>query len=317
MQYAHLFIPETHEREGPITRILPSLAALAAFEAAARHLSFTRAAEELGLTQSAVSRQVAQLEAHVGIGLFERVRRRVVLTETGRAYAARIRSMLDQAEAATLDVLASRSGGRVLHIVALATFGAHWLTPRMGRFAAAHPDIPFQITSYPHGPLPPSAEGDVLIHYGEASWPGGLLHRIMDEEIVAACTPAYAAAAGLRAAADLGGAVLLQQTTRPDAWASLLAKLGCAHVNALRGPRFDLYAMVIEAALAGLGVGAIPRFLIAPQLAAGRLVMPVPGAVRSRHAYYLVYAEAKRQWPEVQAFRAWLLHEARLSQRGG
>lgn len=294
-----------------IKRILPSLGALAAFEAAARHLSFTRAAEELGLTQSAVSRQIAQLEGFVGINLFERVRRRVVLTEAGRAYVAKVRVVLDQAEAATLDVLASEGSGRILHIAALATFAAHWLTPRMPGFVRAHPDIPFQITSYRHGPFQFDDNSDVVIHYGEASWPDGLLHRIMDEEIVPICSPGYADAIDLRTARDLGRAVLLQQTTRPDAWTSVLAELQHDDINPLRGPRFDLYAMIIEAALAGLGVGAIPRFLIEPHLAEGRLIMPFACSVRSRYSYYLVYSEAKRQWPEVQAFSRWILREAR------
>lgn len=293
-------------------RILPSLSALAAFEAAARHLSFTRAAEELGLTQSAVSRQIAQLESFVGIRLFERIRRRVVLTEAGRGYATKVRTVLDRAEAATLDVLASKTGSRVLHISSLATFAAHWLAPRMAAFAISHPDISFQITSYRHGPFLFGAdESDVVIHYGEPSWPDGMLHRIMDEEITPVCSPGYAKALNLRSARDLDRAVILQQTTRPDAWTSILAKLRCHDINSLRGPRFDLYSMIIEAALAGLGVGAIPRFLVEKHLAEGRLVMLFECSVRSRYAYYLVYPEAKRQWPEVQAFRRWILREAR------
>jgi LysR family transcriptional regulator, glycine cleavage system transcriptional activator len=160
-----------------------------------------------------------------------------------------------------------------------------------------------------------SGEPDIVIHYGEPSWPGGLLHRLMDEEIVCATSPDYIKAIGLRSVRDLDRATFLQQTTRPDAWSDLLAKLGRGDLNALRGPRFDQYGVVIEAALASLGLAAVPRFLIEAHLACSRLVMPFKASVRSRHAYHLVYPEAKRQWPEVQAFRRWILREARSMQR--
>jgi LysR family glycine cleavage system transcriptional activator len=291
-------------------RTLPSLAALAAFEAAARHSSFTRASEELGLTQSAVSRQVAQLEEFLGVRLFERIRRRVLLTAAGSAYASKIRLALDGAEAATFDLLASKSGG-VLHILSLATFGSHWLAPRMLSFSREHPEIAFQITAYHHRPIELSpSEVDVAIHYGEPSWPGGLLDRLMGEEIVPSCSAAYAETAGLRTAQDLKNATLLQQTTRPDAWTDLLSAYDRTDVNPLRGPRFELYAMIIEAAIAGLGIAAIPRFLIEDHLASGRLVIPFDWCIRSRYSYYLAYPEAKRYLPEVQAFRRWILREA-------
>jgi LysR family glycine cleavage system transcriptional activator len=133
-----------------VKRLLPSLAALVAFEAAARHTSFARAGEELGLTASAISRQISQLEGFVGVLLFERIRRRVVLTDRGRAYALEIRATLNRAEAATVDVLASNERGRVLHIWTLSTLASHWLVPRMPDFVRQNPQIPFQIACYSH-----------------------------------------------------------------------------------------------------------------------------------------------------------------------
>ncbi len=293
-------------------RILPSLASLAAFEAAARRASFTRAGEELGLTQSAVSRHIAQLEAYVGVALFERIRRRVVLTESGIAYASKIRAALDGAEAATLDVLASQKGRQVLHISSLVTFASHWLIPRLGSFARQYPEITFQVSSYHHRLFEAVATNiDVAIHYGEPSWPDGLVDRLMDEQIVPVCSPAYVTATGMKAPSDLRNTTLLQQTTRPDAWTDVLAALKLDDINALRGPRFELYSMIIEAALANLGIGAVPRFLVEDHLASGRLVRPFDCSVRSRYTYYLVYPEAKRQLPEIQAFRRWILSEAR------
>jgi LysR family transcriptional regulator, glycine cleavage system transcriptional activator len=295
-------------------RLLPSLSSLVAFEAAARHASFARAGEELGLTASAISRQIAQLEGFLGVSLFERVRRAVVLNERGHAYAGEVRATLDRAEAATLDVLASKDRGRVLHIWTLSTLTLYWLMPRMPAFVRQNPDIGFQITTYSQ-PFQLSGDPDVVIHYGEPSWPGGLLHRLMDEEIVCAARPNYIKTLGLRNARDLDRATFLQQTIRADAWSDLLAKLGRPDLNALRGPRFDQYGLVIEAACGSLGLAAVPRFLIEAHLASGRLVMPFKASVRSRHAYHLVYPEAKRQWPEVQAFRRWILREARSMQR--
>jgi LysR family glycine cleavage system transcriptional activator len=293
-------------------RILPSLTSLAAFEAAARRASFTRAAEELGLTQSAISRQVSHLERFLGVRLFERVRQRVVLTQPGLDYSTKIRDLLDQAEAATLDVLASKTGGRVLHICSLATFASHWLSRRMVSFAQAYPDIDFRISSYHHLNFSVLANDvDVAIHYGEPSWPDAIVDRLMEEEVVAVCSPNYARTIGLNAPEDLARATLLQQTTRPDAWSDLLSALKVTDVNALRGPRFELYSMLIEAAIVSMGVGAIPRFLVEDHLADGRLIIPFPCSVRSRHTYCLVYPEAKRQIPAIQAFRSWIQREVR------
>lgn len=178
-------------------------------------------------------------------------------------------------------------------------------------FSRQHPEIAFQISAYHHRPFGFSpSDIDVAIHYGEPSWPGGLLDRLMGEEIVPICSAAYAEAVDIRTADDLAKAILLQQTTRPDAWTDLLSACQCINVNALRGPRFELYAMIIEAAIAGLGIGAIPRFLVEEHLASGRLIIPFNGSVRSRYSYYLAYPETKRYLPEVQAFRRWILREA-------
>jgi LysR family glycine cleavage system transcriptional activator len=208
-------------------RLLPPMAALLAFEAAARRGSFTRAGEELGLTQSAISRQVTHLEALLGLRLFERVRKQVVLTQAGDNYVSVVRAMLDRAEASTLDILTSRNGERVLHISSLATFASNWLAPRMRSFMEQNPGITFQIDTYRHGPFYfGSQECDIAIHYGEPSWPNGLLHRLFYEDIVPICSPAYKASITLRSESDLHRAVLLQQTTRPDAWMDLLSSLG-------------------------------------------------------------------------------------------
>lgn len=294
-------------------RALPSLAALEVFEACARYASFTRAAEELGITQSAVSRQVAQLESFLGIPLFERVRRRVLITSAGKDYAEKIRVILRQTEKAT-DEITSAETGRVLHISSYATFAAKWLAPRLHSFSKKHPDIAYKLTALNHHRAFASPESgvDAAIHYGEASWPDSLLDRLMYERIIPVCSPDYAASHGIRKPADLSRATCLHQI-RADAWPDMLASLNLQQISPLRGPRFDQYAMVIEAALSGLGVAAIPSFLIDHHLADGSLIQPFKASVRSRHAYYLVYPEAKRNWGSIKAFRRWIVAEARRS----
>ena len=294
-------------------RNIPSLAALEVFEACARYASFTRAAEELGITQSAVSRQVAQLEEFLGVRLFERVRKRVLITSAGKSYADKIRTILKQTEKATEDITAAETG-RVLHISSYATFAAKWLAPRLHLFSARFPDIAYQITVLMHHKAFASPESDVdmAIHYGEASWPDSLLDLLMYEKIVPVCSPSYAKSMSITQPSDLNRVKFLHQSRRPDVWPDMLASLGLQNINPLHGPRFDQFAMVIEAALTGLGMAAIPTFLIDRHLASGELVQPFEASMRSRHAYYLVYPEAKRNWKSIRAFRRWIVAQARL-----
>lgn len=295
---------------------VPSLAALAAFEAAARHGSFTRAAEELNLTQGAVSRQVAQLEGMLGLKLFERVRKRVSLTPAGSVYAADVRDGLGRLAAATVSAMAFRGASGVLQLAILPTFGTRWLIPRLPRFTEAHPGITINFSTrlvpfdFARDPL------DAAIHFGDPVWPGARLHRLMGEEIVPVAAPALVARLGLRTAADLLRAPLLQQSTRPRAWADWLERNGLPPQRALMGPRFEQFAMVSQAAMAGLGLAIVPRFLVEEELRAGTLVIPIDSPVTGSEGYYLVYPEAKADLPAVVAFRTWLLGECGLDAEG-
>lgn len=288
---------------------VPSLSALAAFEAAARHSSFTRAAEELNLTQGAVSRQVAHLEEVLGVGLFERVKKRVSLTVAGAAYAAEVRDGLSRLAAATVSAMAFRGAAGVLNLAILPTFGTRWLIPRLPRFTEAHPGItinfatklvPFDFTREPL---------DAAVHFGDPVWPGARLHRLMGEEIVPVASPALVARFGLSEPADMLKAPLLQQSTRPRAWANWLEEQGLPPQRALMGPRFEQFAMVSQAAVAGLGLAIVPRFLVEEELRSGALVIPVERSLIGREGYYLVYPEEKASLPTVAAFRDWLLAE--------
>lgn len=288
---------------------LPSLGALSAFEAAARHGSFTRAAEELALTQGAVSRQVAALEAQIGVRLFERVRQRVALTPAGAAYAVEVRAALRALTAATLNLMAFRGAGGVLNLAILPTFGTRWLIPRLPRFIEACPSITINFATRVR-PFDFAREGhDAAIHFGGPTWAGATLHRLMGEEIVPVASPALLARHRLELPADVLGVPLLQQATRPRAWEQWLGEAGLDAARATPGPRFEQFAMVAQAAAAGLGLAILPRFLVEEELRSGVLVTPFDRPSRSEEAYWLVYPEEKAALPTVAAFRDWLLAE--------
>ncbi len=288
---------------------LPSLAALSVFEAAARHLSFTRAGEELGLTQGAVSRQVAQLEGLLGVPLFERVRQRVMLSAAGSAYLAEIRPILERLTAATVNAMASRGLGGVLNLAVLPTFGTRWLIPRLGGFIERHPDITINFVTRI---VPFDFDTDALdaaIHFGRAVWPGAVLHRLMGEEIVPVASPGLIEREHLGAPADALRVMLLEQVTRPNAWRHWLVAQGLNPDKARPGARFEQLAMVAQAAIAGLGLAILPRFLIEDELRTGALRMPFGRPMVGEDGYYLVYPREKAAQPSVAAFRDWLLAE--------
>ena len=288
-------------------RFLPSMGSLKAFEASARHLSFSQAGEELGLTQSAISRQIRALEDFLGLDLFHRVRQRLVLTEAGAAYAPEIRTCLEQIETTTLELLAHQGSGGALNLGILPTFGTRWLIPRLAGFSAAHPGITVNFNTR-NVPFDFASERlDAAIHFGDTSWPGVIAHRLMGEEVLPVCAPSIT----LDQIEDLAHQTLLQHSTRPRAWADWLAAVGHAEINGLKGPKFEQIAMTIQAAIAGLGVAILPRFLVEEEIGAGRLTVPFDHPVRSTHAYYLVYPEAKAQMPALKTFRDWLIDEAR------
>ena len=289
-------------------RILPSLTSLQCFEAATRHMSFTRAARELNITQGAVSRQVRQLEEFVGRPLFERVKKRLVLTDAGAAYAKAVKDVLDRAEAATLQVMAQGDAGGELTIALLPTFGTRWLVPRLGDFAARYPDIQLSLVTK-LGPFDFEGSGiDAAVHFGSDVWPGAVCYRLMGEVVVPVVAPSLLGPGKrLERPEDIGKFRLLQHVTRPLAWQEWLEACGVSSVDGHMGPRFEQFHMVIQAAVAGFGVALLPAFLIQEELATGKLVIAIDRPVVSRYAYYFVHPEEKAGHRGVVAFRDWLL----------
>ncbi|SFJ35284.1 LysR family transcriptional regulator, glycine cleavage system transcriptional activator [Bosea sp. OK403] len=300
-------------------RVLPSLPSLTIFEASARHSSFTRAAEELNLSQSAVSKQVQSLETFLGLRLFERIRQRIVLTEAGQLYLARIREALEIMESATMEALAFQGGGGLLNIATLPTFGSRWLAPRIGRFQALYPNIALSLTvrTWPFDLVEENI--DIAVYFGEKPWPGGPSDFLMEEMVIPVCAPSRLSPKGpLSTVADLGQLALLHHRARPRAWKDWLQMAGGNEVNPFHGVRFEHFEMIIQAAVSGMGIAIVPRFMIEAELLDGRLITPFPQTMKSAESYYLVCPERKRSLPAVEAFRRWIIDEMRLfRQRSG
>ncbi len=293
-----------------MVRRLPSLNALRAFEAAARHLSFTRAAEELHVTQAAISHQVKALEEHLGRKLFRRLNRALLLTDDGQAYLPSVSRAFTLLNDATSDLLTTQAPGP-LTVSALPSFAARWLVPRLGRFRQIRPDIDLRID--PSAALSNFAGGDVDvgIRYGRGKYPGMRADWLMTEDIFPVCSPALLEGPHpLQDPGDLEHQVLLHDDGHGD-WRTWLLAAGADRVDATRGPIFTDSSMLIQAAMAAQGVALARGVLAADELAAGRLVRPFTLSLPTEYAYYLVCPINTAEQPKIAAFRDWLLGEAR------
>ena len=293
-------------------RFLPPTSVLCAFEASARLQSFTEAAAELHLTQSAVSRQIRALEELLGSELFVRERQRIRLTTAGEAYAQEVRQALDRISQATLGFRVNPAGG-TLNLAVLPTFGTRWLAPRLVNFFAAHPGVTVNLTTR-LVPFDFRAEGlDAAVHFGAPVWPGAELEPLMDETVVPSCSAQFKRQHQLETAADLLHAPLVHVSTRPQAWKQWFDAKGVA-INEVPGMLVDQFAMAAQVAIAGLGVALLPRFLMEPEFASGALVAAIPkGEVKSVSRYYLVSLSSRANYPPLRTFSAWLKGE---SERG-
>jgi DNA-binding transcriptional LysR family regulator len=294
-----------------VRRRIPSTAALAAFEAAARHQSFTKAADELAVTQSAVCRQVAGLEAFLGLKLFRRTRRGVTLTDAGSAYARQVGARLDEVERDALELMARGGQGGALELAVVPTFATKWLLPRLASFLRAHPGIDVHLTPRTRPFLFDGTPFHAAIHAGESVWPGTEGLFLMREDLIAVASPALLSARRSLTADDVATLPLLQQSTRPYAWRQWFAAQGVAAANDLAGPRMELFSMLTEAAIQRLGVALIPRLLVEDELARGLLVHCLAQRHLSDRSYYLIVPERRSENPLLQGFRNWLAAEAR------
>ncbi|MEY4754955.1 MAG: hypothetical protein RJA44_2630 [Pseudomonadota bacterium] len=289
-----------------MARRIPSTTALAAFEAAARHQSFSLAADELAVTQSAVCRQIATLEDFLGLQLFRRTRRGVLLTEAGLRYSRQVRARLDEVERDTLALMAAGADGGALELGVVPTFATRWLLPRLPDFQRRHPGITVHLTPRTRPFLFEDSGLDAAIHAGHAGWPGTVAEHLLPETLVAVASPALLAGRACRPA-TLPELPLLQMSTRPQAWRQCFEAEGLPPERSMAGPRMELFSMLTEAALQGMGAALIPRLLIEAELADGRLLPLTPADLPSDRAYWLIHPDSRRLDPALAAFRAWLL----------
>jgi len=295
-------------------RRLPPLNALRAFEAAARHLNFSRAADELAVTPGAVSQQIQNLEDYVGAALFKRTPKGLLLTDAAQTALPALREAFDRlAEAASL--LTAAVDGRRLTLTAPPSFAAKWLVPRLGRFETAHPQVDVWLSADMELVDFANGEVDLAVRYGGGPYPGLEVTRLMRETVIPVMSPELNATAPLATPCDLAGHVLLHDGS-PDAdescpdWQMWLAARGVKGVDGSRGPRFNQSSLVIEAAVAGRGVALAKRTLAQDDLDAGRLVAPMAITTSVDFAYYVVHPKAKARMPQVKAFVSWIQAEA-------
>lgn len=293
-------------------RKIPSHSALMAFEAAARHGSFARAANELALTEGAISRQIGRLEAFLGVTLFERIGNRVRLLPNGERYAAQVRELLDRLERDSQYLMGQPSDGANLDIATIPTFALRWLIPRLKRFQDSCPNITVHLAERMDPFVLAGSGFDAAIHFEHPAWTGMQTHRLLHEVLVPVCHPALLEGNG--AATTLEQLPRLHRRQNPNAWQRYAQETGLALANPAVGACYDLHAMLIEAALAGLGVALVPRLYVEAELAEGRLVAPWPDGKSISKTFCLVLPEPIRlSGSPVQAFAKWILNEAMAS----
>jgi LysR family glycine cleavage system transcriptional activator len=287
---------------------LPPMNTLRAFEAAARHLSFTMAAEELHITQAAVSHQIKTLEEALGVRLFRRLNRAIRLTEEGQEFVGEVRKALSHLTMA-MDKLAAPDAGGPLTVSVLPSFASKWLVPRLGRFRDKHPEIDVRID--PSNQLTDFRRDDVdlVVRYGKGEYEGLHSVRLMTEDIFPVCSPALLEGPNaLSKPEDLRRHTLLHDDAYVD-WAMWLLVAGVKGIGQRQGPFFTDSAMVIQAAVEGQGVALARGALAAGDIAAGRLVKPFDIAIPTKYAYYVLSPKATSHHPKIVAFREWLVEE--------
>ncbi|NNC23195.1 transcriptional regulator GcvA [Salinisphaera sp. USBA-960] len=292
---------------------LPTLTALQCFEAAARHQSFTRAADELHLTQSAVSKQVAQLEHVLEKFLFRRVRKRLQITPEGALYITEARRILSQAEMSVRQMRSYSGRSERLKIATPPTFGARWLIPNLNDFRVQNPQIDLDIRNRTE-PLDFDTDPmDVALFFGNGVLPGAECIKLLHEEVAPVCAPQLIADTPITDPLDLTELVLLQTLSRPEAWHDWFEAQGRQTDHSYHGPRFETFDMALWAARTGGGVALVPKFLVTEELESGQLIVPWRFSLPHRNAYYVAYPENTGEVAKIKAFVSWLTGHATVA----
>lgn len=299
----------SHVQGCAVSRRLPSLNALKAFEAAARHESFTQAAQELCVTQGAVSHQVKALEAELGCRLFNREHRRLIITSAGQTYLAVVRDAFDRLALGTEHLLQRHNAG-TLTVNTSPNFASKWLVHRLGRFAEQHPAIDLRVSASAQQIDFVREDIDLAIRHGDGNWPSLHVTRLCAEELFPVCSPTLMRGRrALRSPADLKHHTLLHINERRD-WAKWLEAADVTDVDFTRGPVFSQASMAIDAAIDGRGIALARSALAAWDLGAGRLVRPFALSFTVPYSYWIVCPKPTATLPKISTFREWLLAEA-------
>jgi LysR family glycine cleavage system transcriptional activator len=295
-------------------RRLPPLNALKAFEAAARHESFTRAAEELCVTQGAVSHQVKALELQLGVKLFNRERQRLIITDAGREYLGVLRDSFDRIAVGTERLLQRQSSG-VLTVSTSPDFAAKWLVNRLGRFAEDHPSIDLRVSATLQHVDFAREDVDLAVRHGDGTWPGLDVVRLAPEQLFAVCSPKLLVGRNrLTKPSDVLKVPLIHVDDRKD-WARWLEAAGVEGAELSHGPVLNRASMVIDAAIDGQGIALARTTLVAADLISGRLVRPFADELRLAKSYWIICPKATTTLPKIVTFRDWLLAEAAKDMR--
>lgn len=291
-------------------RFLPSISSLRALEALDRLGSASAVAEELSLTQSAISRQLQTLEQQMGCDIISRDRKRLSLTPAAQDYVVEIREALNRIAQASLRLQAAPLAG-TMNLAILPTFGMRWLMPRLPEFSRLHPDVTINMSTQ----LVPfnfaSEAFDAAIHFGTADWPGTQNLLLKHEQILPVCAPSLLNGRQIKIPAEILSLPLLHIQTRPKAWSDWFAMQGVATTpEDQTGTVYDQFATITQAALHGLGVALMPDYLVEQDIATGRLIALHPEPVDAKGAYYLVWPEARADAPALISFRDWLATKA-------
>jgi DNA-binding transcriptional LysR family regulator len=290
-----------------MARSLPPLNALRAFESAARHLSFTLAAAELHVTQAAVSHQVKALEARLGVKLFRRLPRGLLLTDDGQGLLPGLRDGFDRL-AQAVDRVGAGAAQNMITISALTTITMTWLVPRLPRFQAAHPSLEIRLTATPRLIDFAREDVDLAIRYGKGHWPPLRADKLFDDQLTPLCGRGLLPR--LRHPGDLRHVPILTDVDDPDDWPIWLKAAGVAGLDAPRGGKFDSTRIAVDAAIGGMGVAIGSPLMFADLLGSGRLCQPFDIVVPNGRAYWLVCPQETCDRPKIRAFRDWILAEA-------
>lgn len=298
-------------------RDCPTIQELLAFDAVARHESITLAAGALCITVSAVSKQIAGLEAFIGRPLLQKNGRSVQLTPQGRVYWQKIAGGLRAIETATFEARSGDAGAGLLTLASVPTFLTKWLIPRLPAFSQQSRRVTLSFSRHlePTDGIP--AGVDAAIRYGSDGWPGVVSEYIAGREFVLIAAPALLGGGHhIAQPADLIGHTLLHHAGAPTAWRQWAAQHGVAETHTIAGPRFAQYSSLIQAVQSGLGLGLVPRLLVLDELAEGSLRIPCGAPVSVDQGHYLCYRADRLHLPAFAAFRSWLLAQGKMS-RGG